>query len=464
MPVHFYVMSLFIRATNIPHYRGQQLLALTKADNATRYLRNPCSSRVARRTPVCATTSFPKETRVPTRNCAAPWQSMSRAILATCNIFLLHVEIANFINANFEPVTESEKNITEVEPSKNEASEVQLNDNTIRLIGIPFFGIAIPNLTGLFGPLTFRDTTYWLGYLYFILLAFLIWQGNRYLLFRTRKRFTWFDKPIEKLVLLFMNNIFYTTPLTIAWICMWYNMAAFSAIKWDVIIVVALVNVICVLFVTHVYETVFMVKEQQNEQVKNSELQRAKAEAELAALKNQIDPHFMFNSLNTLTHLIKTDPKVAFEFTENLAEVYRYILSQKDQTLVLLDDELEFTHKYTDLLHLRFGNSLIIKKRFNGTMGKDFLIPPTSVFVAFENAVKHNEISEKNPMYIDVDVQEGSLIITNSMRERKTRAHSSKIGLKNLDERFRLVTGKGIVAEVKDDKFTVQFPLTPINN
>ncbi len=354
--------------------------------------------------------------------------------------------------------------MTEQEKNKDVTNEVKLNDKTIRLIGIPFFGIAIPNLTGLFGPLTLRDPLYWLGYVYFISLALLIWQGNRYLLFRTRKRFTWFDKPIEKLVLLFMNNIFYTTPLTIAWLCLWYNVAGFSAVKWDVILIVALVNVICVLFVTHVYETVFMVKEQQNEQVKNAELQRAKAEAELAALKNQIDPHFMFNSLNTLTHLIKTDPNVAFEFTENLAEVYRYILSQKDQTLVLLDDELEFTHKYTDLLHLRFGNSLIIKKRFNGTAGKDFLIPPTSVFVAFENAVKHNEISEKNPMHIDVDVQEGILIISNSMRERKSLTHSSKIGLKNLDERFRLVTGKGIVAEVKEDKFTVQFPLTPIGS
>jgi LytS/YehU family sensor histidine kinase len=107
---------------------------------------------------------------------------------------------------------------------------------------------------------------------------------------------------------------------------------------------------------------------------------------------------------------------------------------------------------------------LIIKKRFNGTAGKDFLIPPTSVFVAFENAVKHNEISEKNPMHIDVDVVEGNLLISNSMRERKTRTHSSKIGLKNLDERFRLITGKGIVAEIKGDKFTVQFPLTPISN
>lgn len=352
--------------------------------------------------------------------------------------------------------------MAEAEQREENQEEVKLNDKTMRLVGIPFFGAAIPNLTGLFGDLSVRDGLYWFGYLYFIGLATFIWQGNRYLMFRTRKRFTWFDKPIEKLVLLFMNNIFFTTPLTVAWLCMWYNFAGFSAIKWDVILIVALVNVICVLFITHVYETVFMVKEQQNELVKNSELQRAKAEAELAALKNQIDPHFMFNSLNTLTHLIKVDGSKALEFTENLAEVYRYILSQKDQTLVLLDDELDFTHKYTDLLHLRFGNALIIKKRFNGTAGKDFLIPPTSVFVAFENAVKHNEISEKLPMYIDVDVKEGQLIISNSIRERKTRAHSSRIGLKNLDERFKLITGKGIAANGDGEKFVVQLPLTPI--
>jgi len=342
-------------------------------------------------------------------------------------------------------------------------SEVKLKDEKIRLIGIPSFGIIIPNLTGLFGSLRIDDPRYWIGYALFIGLAALIWQGNRYLLFRTRQRFTWFDKPIEKLILLFINNIFYTAPVTIALLCIWYNIAGFP-VKWNTILVVSLINVICVLFITHVYETVFMVKEQQNEQLKSAELQRAKAEAELAALKNQVDPHFMFNSLNTLTHLIKVDASKALQFTEDLAEVYRYILIQKDHTLVLLDDELDFTLKYTDLLHLRFGQALIIKKRFNGAAGKEFLIPPTSVFVAFENAVKHNEISEKTPMMIDVDLQENTLLIVNSIRERKNVGHSSKIGLKNLDERFRLVTGKGIVTERHEEKFIVRLPLIPINN
>lgn len=358
-------------------------------------------------------------------------------------------------------MTEAEQ--SEREPEKRN-TDIQLNDDKFRMIGIPLFGILIPNVTGLFGDLTPSSITYWVGYIHFILLAYLIWQGNRYLLFRTRKRFTWFDKPMEKLVLLLINNVFYTAPLTIAWLCLWYLWAGFPKTDWSVIQLVVLINVICVLFVTHVYETVFLVKEKESETVKNEQLQRAKAEAELTALKNQVDPHFMFNSLNTLSYLVKSDPEKALLFTENLAEVYRYILIQKDHTLVLLEDELEFTHRYTDLLHLRFGKALIINKQFNGSAEKSYLIPPTSVFVAFENAVKHNEISEEKPLNIDVNVKDNRLFVINQIQEKGSYQSSSKIGLKNLAERFQLITGNNIEAFSENGKFIVSLPLTPLSN
>lgn len=340
--------------------------------------------------------------------------------------------------------------------------DVELNDLKIRLIGIPSFGIIIPNAAGLFGPLGPGDFKYWLGYAYFIGLAYLIWQGNRYLLFRTRKRFTWFDKPMEKLILLFMNNIFYTAPLTIAWLCVWYVLAGFPIIHWTAIQTVVLINVICVLFVTHVYETVFLFKEKESETIKNEQLQRARVEAELAALKNQVDPHFMFNSLNTLSYLVKSDSKNALLFTESLAEVYRYILVQKDYTLVSLEDELDFTKRYTELLHLRFGHALMIERLFNDSEIKQFLIPPTSIFVAFENAVKHNVISEESPLSIQVDIQENRLIVINDVRKKVNKQKSSGIGLKNLAERFQLITNSDIRAFEEDSKFIVSLPLTPL--
>ncbi|HEY3403184.1 MAG TPA: histidine kinase [Ohtaekwangia sp.] len=345
-----------------------------------------------------------------------------------------------------------------------EQQEVKLNDRTMRFIGIPFFGAMIPNITGLFGTLTLKDPLYWFGYLYFIALSGLIWQGNRYLMFRTRKRFTWFDKPIEKLVLLFMNNIFYTSPLTVAWLCLWYRWAGFEMIKWNTILIVTLVNVICVLIITHVYETVFMVKEQQGEQVKNAELLRAKAEAELEALKNQIDPHFMFNSLNSLSYLISTDAQKAKLFTENLAEVYRYILAHKEQTLVLLEDEFAFMNRYAGLLRLRFGNALNIRFHFNGSTSKEYLIPPISAFVALENAVKHNELSEQIPLEVFISLENGNLVIGNTIRIKRSIQHSSGIGLKNLDERFKIITGKGIHTAQKDEQFRVSLPLIPLTH
>jgi sensor histidine kinase YesM len=342
--------------------------------------------------------------------------------------------------------------------------EIKLNDGLMRLVGIPFFGVSIPNVTGLFANLGAGDITYWMGYVYFISLAFLIWQGNRYLLFRTRKRFTWFDKPIEKLILLFLNNIFFTAPLTIAWLCLWYTWGGFSSIKWDNILVVTLINVICVLFVTHVYETVFMVKEQQSEQLKNARLSRAKAEAELEALKNQIDPHFMFNSLNSLSYLITENPFKAKQFTENLADVYRYILSQKDQSLVMLDDEVAIMEKYVTLLRLRFGEALKMNLHLNGHSPQDFLIPPISAFVALENAIKHNEIAEQTPLEININIVGSMLSIRNKVQPKRSLQHSSHIGLANLEERFRIITGKGIQVTRENGCFQVDLPLTRIAN
>lgn len=369
-------------------------------------------------------------------------------------------EIVTFIFAKPARETQTEENVPQPENALPEP-QIELNDKTIRLIGIPFFGIAIPNLTGTFGSLGIRDGAYWLGYVYFISLAALIWHGNRYLLFRTRQRFTWFDRPIEKLILLFMNNIFYTSPLTIAWLCLWYVWVGFD-VKWNTILIVTLVNVICVLFVTHVYETVFMVKEQQGEQVRNAQLSKAKAEAELEALKNQIDPHFMFNSLNSLSYLISTHPPTAKLFTENLADVYRYILSQKDRSLVVLEDEFAFMEKYAELLRLRFGKALDLQKHFNGSTEKEFLIPPISAFVALENAVKHNEISERVPLRIDFRMDHDTLIIENHLQPKRSIQHSSHIGLKNLDERFKIITGKGIESGKSADVFYVLLPLIRI--
>lgn len=172
-----------------------------------------------------------------------------------------------------------------------------IRDIPLMLWVVPWFGIIIPNLTGLFGPLSPLNSAYWWGYLVFIGLAYAIWWGNRWLYLRQRRYFDWFSRPMTKIFTVLFANIFYTAPLTLAWCWAWYRLAAMPA-DWQAAKDTTLFNVIAVIFITHVYETAFLIKGRETDMVQLAQLERSRALAELEALKNQVDPHFMFNSLN----------------------------------------------------------------------------------------------------------------------------------------------------------------------
>lgn len=335
--------------------------------------------------------------------------------------------------------------------------EYELNDRTIRFIGIPAFGIVIPNITGLFGPLGPADTGYWLGYIYFILLSLSIWQGNRYFLIKQRAHFDWFSHPARKIMVLLAANVLYTAPLTISWLWIWYRVAGFFSPDFNVIQVVTLMNVICVIFITHVYETVYLIRQREDDILRVERLERARAEAELDALRNQIDPHFMFNSLNTLAHLIETRTDQARAFCDDLSDVYRYILRQKNETLVPLGDELAFAGNYAALMKRRFGDAIDVhvdSVPLNGS-----LIPPISIQVLLENAVKHNAFSEAEPLHVLVSVTPDSVTVQNERRPLNVPRPSSRIGLRNLNERFELLMRKSIQIVDDESVFSVTLPL-----
>lgn len=352
---------------------------------------------------------------------------------------------------------------TENMPEATKPSKVKVNDKLVRIIGVQFFGIVIPNATGLISS-NDRSATYLLGaYAYFILLAALIWQGNRYFLFKVQKRFDWFIHPMQKTVVLLAMNVFYTVPLVIGMLVLWFIMIGMP-IDWQIIKVTAIVCVVSVVFITHVYETVFLIKQRQDDMVRGEQLERAKAQAELEALKNQIDPHFMFNSLNSLSHLIDENKVKAKEFTESLAEVYRYILSNKDRELVILEDELSFLHRYLALLKLRFGEALGVDFKLTEEQTTEYLIPPISIFIALENVVKHNEISQSSPLVASVSLEGEALYVRNRINEKKTLVHSTKIGLNNLKERFAMIVGKETVVENNGRTFELMLPLLKLTS
>ena len=342
------------------------------------------------------------------------------------------------------------------------SQQIKINDKLVRIIGVQFFGFIIPNATGLVTNEN-RSALFLVGaYAYFMLISFLIWQGNRWILFKLESKYNWFINPAQKIILLLGANVFYTAPLVVVMLYAWYSFIGAPA-NWSVIQITAVVCVICVIFITHVYETIFLIKQRETDIIEAERLEKSRVKAQLEALKNQIDPHFMFNSLNSLSYLIDENPTKAKNFTSSLAEVYRYILSNKDERLVLLEDELIFLNKYMELLQLRYGNDLKVEFDIDNKIRSNYLIPPISIFMALENVVKHNEISSRYPMRVSINKNDHWLNISNQIRKKKSLQHSSKIGLKNLEARFKILVGEGI--NINDDRntFCIQLPMLELN-
>jgi histidine kinase len=336
-----------------------------------------------------------------------------------------------------------------------------LGDLPIMAIGIPAFGLSIPVLTGLYGPLTPADPALWAGALYFVGLSAAIWLGNRWLLLQQRRHLDWFEQPARKLVMLIAANVLYTAPLTLLWIAAWYRMVG-RPLDVPALQIVALTNVICVVFVTHAYETVFLIRERETDMMRVERLERHRVEGELAALSAQIDPHFLFNSLNTLGHVIAHDPVRARDFCDRLAEVYRYVLACRGRQLVTLREELEFVANYYALLSLRFGAAIeLAVDTADAGFDAGLHIAPLALQTLLENAVKHNQFDAALPLAMRLSRQGDAIRFAHEKRPRSSLRAGAGLGLRNLDERCRLLTGRGLEIDRDGGQFAVSVPLAP---
>ncbi len=349
------------------------------------------------------------------------------------------------------------------EISETKQEKIILNDIGFRLILIPAFGILIPLLTDLISYDSFSLTKTKLAFLYSILISFVIWQGNRFLLFTLRSYFNWFEKPLKKVFALILTVPFYTLPVSFIMLFAYYGIFEGGRVDWNKVNMTSLIILIAVLFIVHVYETAFTVKEAESEKIKRAQTEKVKAEAELEALKNQIDPHFIFNSLNTLSHLIEANPAKAKLFNDALADVYRYILQNKARDMVFLRDEVNFLNAYFSLIKIRFENAVKLVSDIPEEALDRYLIPPISLQTMVENAIKHNVFNDKKPIQLHIRFTGEEIIAANNRKEKKTGIPTSKTGLKNLNDRYLLITGKMIKITEDKDWFSVSLPLVSFN-
>ena len=189
------------------------------------------------------------------------------------------------------------------------------------------------------------------------------------------------------------------------------------------------------------------------------QLERISITSQLESLKSQVNPHFLFNSLNTLSYLIPRSPERAENFVQQLSKVYRYVLEIKAERLIPLKDELTFLDSYLFLLKERFGENLKVSIDIDDSF-LNMQIIPLSLQLLFENAIKHNVISETKPLHISVSVNNNSnLVVDNVLQKKKLVNKTTKMGLQNIMSRYKLLTDKLVEVVEAPSNFIVILPL-----
>jgi len=219
-----------------------------------------------------------------------------------------------------------------------------------------------------------------------------------------------------------------------------------------------LVAIVVTFFVTLGIHAFYFYKAYQENKVKEQKVIAGTASAQFESLKNQIDPHFLFNSLNVLSSLIEENPENAQKFTTSLSKIYRYVLEQKDKELVPVAEELAFAKTYMNLLKMRFENSITFElpDGFNDEVAK---VVPLSLQLLLENCIKHNVVSESKPLHIKIYIENNQLVVENNLQKKEVLSDRKGVGLQNIVNRYAILTQRKVLVEETEKSFKILVPI-----
>jgi sensor histidine kinase YesM len=207
-----------------------------------------------------------------------------------------------------------------------------------------------------------------------------------------------------------------------------------------------------------IYYSTYLTKYWKESIEANEELKRENLLAKYEALKNQVNPHFLFNSLNTLTGVVEQKPELASLFIKRLSDIYRYLLEQNDKEIVTIHEEMKFVEDYIFLSKMRFGEALVFNSDFPAD--STIQIVPHGLQMLVENAIKHNIISDDMPLKIEMEIEDGFVIVRNNLQKKKTiNSGKEPLGLENLRKRYAYLSGASVEIIESDSKFIVKLPI-----
>lgn len=219
-----------------------------------------------------------------------------------------------------------------------------------------------------------------------------------------------------------------------------------------------LVTIIITFVVTLAFHAFYFYKAYQESRLKEQKIIAGTANAKFESLKNQIDPHFLFNSLNVLSSLIEENPENAQQFTTSLSKIYRYVLEQKDKELVTVSEELAFAKTYMKLLKMRFENSITFELPTDFE-NPDAKVVPLSLQLLLENTIKHNVVSENKPLHIKIYIKDNFLVVENNLQKKEVLQDRKGVGLQNIVSRYAILSERKVLIDETKETFAVYLPI-----
>ncbi|MFV8325443.1 histidine kinase [Flavobacterium sp. ZS1P14] len=303
-------------------------------------------------------------------------------------------------------------------------------------------------------------TTFWVSSLY----SFGIGFGNAVINSLLNKKWDWLEHTNLRVYFGIIATVLYTVPVVLGIDYLTFvvfqkmNPSEFFSER---MIWVHLFYIILSLGVsTFMHARSFMAnwKQASRKEVTEQKIIAGTASAKFESLKNQIDPHFLFNSLNVLSSLIEENPDNAQRFTTSLSKIYRYVLEQKDKELVSVEEELAFAKTYMNLLKMRFENSLFYELPATN-INSEAKVVPLSLQLLLENTVKHNVVSEQRPLHIRITIEGDYLVIQNVYQRKEVLQGRQGVGLQNIIDRYGIISNRKVLIEHNEKTFTVKIPI-----
>ena len=298
--------------------------------------------------------------------------------------------------------------------------------------------------------------------LFVVLCFFLLFEGHQLKSILLERKISWKERFKLRLISELIFILLYTPIITTGCYYILY-VHVWDLQLWvpSIILYAGLGFFISTIFMGFVNAS-FVINYWKQSLVRSENLEKENIRAHLESLQSQLSPHFLFNNFNILDALIEDNPTLARKYVLKMSEVFRYILDVKDSEIVSIDRELLFVRDYIFLINIRFGNNVILNINIDRD-SKKLNLPPASLQLLIENAIKHNEISNRAPLKIEIFNEKDLLIVQNSKMPKKTSINGTGTGLRNLRERYKYLSSKSIDVEDTSNSFIVKIPLLEIS-